>query len=120
MVCVKILSNRGVQLSLFTRISVAIDSKIDLVITKTRIIARRYKTWSLIEFHRFIYGIFIPWTQKRYRIVASVVYRIHRRTWSLLEYSKQSSHKVSEYLKHISHKEELAKGQTSKTDLLEL
>lgn len=61
---------------------------------------------ALLKFHDFIYDDFIPWMQRRYRMIASGVYRLHRRLWSTLEYSRYSSHKVSDYLKQLSHEKE--------------
>lgn len=67
---------------------------------------------ALLKFHHFVYDDFIPWAQRRYRTIASYVYRFHRRLWSTLEYSRYSSHKVSDYLKQLSHEKEQGQKRT--------
>jgi hypothetical protein len=106
MVGLKMLSLSGRPIRIVTVASQKADAKVSVWSDKAKDVLKDWRTAMLLKFHDFVYDTFIPWTQRRYRFLASMVYRVHRKVWSLMEYSKQSSHKVSDYLRHVSEKEE--------------
>jgi hypothetical protein len=105
MIVGKSLSLRGVRLPLISRYTAKTDIVFVQLGNQVRDKANQIRHSALLKFHDIVYDSFIPWTQRRYRGLASITYRLHRKIWSTLEYSKQSSHKVSTYLRKLGSEE---------------
>ncbi len=84
------------------------DSYLHRGAVKTKAISSHATHQSLLKIVAVIYHKIIPTVEKVYRAIASFFYKCHRRAWRFLEYSKHSTHQVSEYLRHLSdHKNKL-------------
>jgi len=62
----------------------------------------QFKHQSLLKIISLFYHSVIPFVERQYRKTASSFYKLHRKLWGFLEYSKSSTKHVSEYLKHLS------------------
>jgi TctA family transporter len=78
------------------------DSYIHRSAIKTKAVGVHATRQGLLKIITLVYHKVIPTIESLYRKIASLLYKFHRKLWSFLEYSKKSTHQVSEYLKHLS------------------
>lgn len=95
------------------------DRLIHRIVDGVREKSVEWKTKGLLKMVTVVYDSVIPFLERQYRKVASSFYKLHRRLWSFLEYSKHSSRHVSDYLKKISEDSEAAKEEKKAEDAKE-